>query len=54
MYKKNLINKKDEYNKNINDLENYIIDEEYVRKELQKLYEDIKKDNIILKNFIEN
>ena len=54
MYKQKLITKKNKYNENINDLKNDLIDEEYVRKELQKLYENIKKDNKILENFIED
>ena len=41
------INKKNKYNKNINDLKDDLINEQYVRKELQKLYENLK---MIIKN----
>ena len=52
-YKERLKNKKEKYDKNIDDLKNDLIDQEYVTKELQKLYENLKDDNKGLSGYVE-
>ena len=52
-YKERLINKKEKYDKNINNLKIDLIDQEYARKELQKLYENLKDDNKRLSGYVE-
>ena len=48
------LNKENKYNKNFNYLKDDLIDEQYIRKELQKLYENLKNDNKKLENFIKD
>ena len=48
-----MINKKEKYDKNINNLKNDLIDQEYAREELQKLYENLKDDNKRLSGYVE-
>ena len=52
-YKERLTNKKEKYDKNINNLKNDLIDQEYVTKELQKLYENLKDDNKRFSGYVE-
>ena len=52
-YKERLKNKKEKYDKNIDNLKNDLIDQEYVTKELQKLYENLKDDNKRLSGYVE-